>query len=256
MFGFFKKSDNCPIDESRRYYIEKCFVWLIHTFGSEFIKNKKVLTPQETDFPFKFVGDEENAYEVIDVIAPQMNIDPDLIEIEIYNESPNEIRTGGAFHSRIFLKQVADETYSAGLYWGKKEDGKYHIGLESKYLAKPEQMIATLAHELAHIKLLGEERLKKNNETLTDLTTIIFGLGIFGANSAFQFRNSFDSWGYSRVGYLTQMDWGYGLALLAFIKKEKSPDWSKFLTLNVKSDFEQSERFIDKNRNLILKIVD
>jgi hypothetical protein len=139
---------------------------------------------------------------------------------------------------------------------GKKEDGKYHIGLESKYLNKPEQMIATLAHELAHIKLLGEERLKKNNETLTDLTTIIFGLGMFGANSAFQFRNSFDSWGYSRVGYLTQMDWGYALALLAFIKDEKSPDWSKFLTLNVRSDFEQSERFIDKNRNLILKNVD
>ena len=252
---FFSRKSKCPVDEERRQWIDKAFIWFIHKFSADNIKNRKVLTPQSSDFPFEFVGDEENAYEILDVIAPQMDLNVDDIEIDFYTEAEHEIKTGSAFRARIFLKQVEGEKYSSGLYWGKGEDGKYHIGLETKRLNKPEQMIATLAHELSHIKLLGEGRIKENNETLTDLTTIIFGLGIFGANAAFQFKNNSDSWGYSRSGYLTQMDWGYALALYAYIRKEKTPDWINFLTLNVKSDFKQSEKFISENEDIILQRV-
>ena len=49
------------------------------------------------------------------------------------------------------------------------------------------------------------------------------------------------------------MDWGYALALFAYMREEKTPEWINFLTLNVKSDFKQSERFIDENRDIILK---
>lgn len=253
MFGFFNKKSQCPLNEERRQWFDNSFRWLMYSFGEDYLKTKKVIVPQKSDFPFDFVGDEENAYEVIDVLAPQMDIAPDDIEIEFYAEAQVELKTGSAANARVFLKQVENEKYSSGLYWGKREDGKFHIGLETKYLNQPEQMIATLAHELAHVKLLGEERIKKNNEFLTDLTTVVFGLGIFGANAAFQFRNSSDSWGYSRSGYLTQMDWGYALALFAYLKKENAPAWTEFLTLNVKSDFRQSERFIRENEDIILK---
>lgn len=253
MFGFFNKNNKCSIEEERRQWFDKSFLWLINNFGEDYIKGKKIITPQKSDFPFEFVGDEENAYEIVDVLAPQMDIEPDDIEIEFYTEAEIVLKTGNAANARVFLQQVENEKYSSGLYWGKREDGKFHIGLETKYLNHPEKMVATLAHELAHIKLLGEERIKKNNEPLTDLTTIVFGLGIFGANSAFQFINKSDSWGYSRSGYLTQMDWGYALALFAFLRKEKTPEWTEFLTLNVKSDFKQSERFIYENEEIILK---
>src|SRR5258708_16168780 len=95
-----------------------------------------------------------------------------------------------------------------------------------------EGLIATIAHELAHIKLLGEERMSKNNEPLTDLTTIIFGLGIFGANSAATFQTGKFSWSHGRQGYLSQMDWGYALGVFAHIRGENFTDWSKYLTLN------------------------
>lgn len=51
-------------------------------------------------------------------------------------------------------------------------------------LDEPEHMIATLAHEIAHIKLLGENRMEENDEIMTDLKTLFFGLGVFNANAA------------------------------------------------------------------------
>jgi hypothetical protein len=160
---------------------------------------------------------------------------------------------GGATGGRIFLKQEEGEKYSGGLYWGKQEDNKYHIGLEEKKLREPAEIVATLSHELSHIKLLGEKRLEKNNEPLTDLTTIVFGLGVFNANAAFQTKGGVDSWGWSKAGYLSQMEWGYALALFAYIRQEENPDWINFLTRNVKADFKQSSQFINKNKDKILQ---
>jgi hypothetical protein len=49
------------------------------------------------------------------------------------------------------------------------------------------------------------------------------------------------------------MEWGYALALFAFIRSEKSPEWINHLTINIKSDFLQSERFIYENQERIFK---
>jgi len=88
---------------------------------------------------------------------------------------------------------------------------------------------------------------------LTDLTTIVFGLGIFNANAAFQTTAGFDSWGWSKSGYLSQMEWGYALALFAYIREEEEPAWIEFLTRNVKSDFRQSLKFIHANKEKIFQ---
>ena len=112
-------------------------------------------------------------------------------------------------------------------------------------------MVATLAHELAHIKLLGENRIEANDEKLTDLTTLIFGMGIFNANVAFQTISDIDSIGWRKMGYLTQMEWGYGLSLLAYLRDETTPNWIEYLQLSVKEDFQQGERFIENNKDLI-----
>jgi hypothetical protein len=51
-----------------------------------------------------------------------------------------------------------------------------------------------LAHEFSHIKLLGENRMQENHEHLTDLFTVVFGLGIFNANASFKEIKTADSW--------------------------------------------------------------
>ncbi|MEP7075695.1 MAG: hypothetical protein ABI878_07780 [Acidobacteriota bacterium] len=248
-----KSGVQCPVEEKRRQWIDSCFVWLLRAFRDTALREKPILTPTPEHFPVNFAVLEETAFNVLDIVAPQMDLDPDDIEIDPYQEAATELKSGSALNARIFLKQVDHERYSAGHYRGKEEDGKFHIGVEVKTLKVPEKLIAVIAHELAHLKLLGEGRLKENNEPLTDLCTVIFGLGIFGANSAFRMYNGSYSWGYNRTGYLSQMDWGYALALWADIRREKEPEWVKYLTQNIRHDFKRSTQFIQDNSELIMK---
>jgi hypothetical protein len=253
MFGFFDDNKNiCPVQEKTRKWIDLVFLWFFKTFGKEKIIEKKIMIPHYNDFPIKYNGSEENALETLRIVASQMDIDSNDITLSFYTEGMIEISSGGVFGSRYFMKSYEDEKGSAGKYIGKGEDGKYHLLLEDKKLKEPENMVATLAHEIAHIKLLGEGRIKENNERLTDLTTVIFGLGIFNANSAFQFSKDFSSWSTSKQGYLTQMEWGYALALLSYLKKENNPEWTKYLTKNIRSDFNKSISFIMENEDIVL----
>lgn len=248
MFSFSKnrRKPPCPIPEQRREWLEQAFDWLVGTFGEDPIRQRRVLTPHHSDFPIQYNGDPQTGRDTIDIIARHMEIDPAEIELLFYEEGIREISTGDFGHS-IFTagEKKGDGVKSAsGRYMGRQDDGKFHIALEQKKLREPEFMVATLAHELSHIKLLGEERLLENDEQLTDVNTVIFGLGIFNANVAFTTHQDFRSHGWRKSGYLTQMDWGYILALFASLRGENDPAWVKHLCKNVKSDFAKSYHYL------------
>jgi hypothetical protein len=59
------------------------------------------------------------------------------------------------------------------------------------------------------------------------------------------FQN-FRSSGWRKLGYLTQMDWGYVLALFAELRGEEDPEWAKYLCKNVKADLEKSGRYLQQ----------
>ena len=254
MFNFFGRKDNeCPINEEVRQKLESHFMWLVNTFGKEYIQNKKILTPERKDFPIQLNGTEQTALELLKIISKQMDINVEDIHLDFYQGGLRHIGSGAGLGDKIFMGYLEGEKYSGGLYFGKQEDNKYHVGLEKSKLKEPVDLIATLAHELSHIKLLGEKRIEKNNEYLTDLTTIIFGLGIFNANAAFQTKNNYDFSGWSKLGYLSQMEWGYALALYAYIREESQPEWIKHLSKNIESDFKISQKFIRNNPEKLFK---
>ncbi len=225
--------------------MEQEFLWLIHTFGEEKIRNRKVLLPEPADFPLQNADKFTAAEDALKIVAAQMEVKRDDILLEFYQQ--NE-KVGGddLGNDVIKLKTPADERSSGGVYKGKWKDGKYHLGLNVVTVEQPEKTIAVLAHEISHIKLLGERRRFDDNEPLTDLTTVIFGLGIFNANESFHIQQSF---GWSTAGYLSQMEWGYGLALFALVRNETSPAWADYLNPTVKADFEQGIKFIEANKN-------
>jgi hypothetical protein len=249
-----KTPNSCPVMEANRLWLEDSFLFLLKTFDAEKIKERKILIPHHSDFPIRYNGSEQTAIDTLKIVAAQMEVPFEEIHLDFYSHGPKEISTGASLGGgRIFLQTQKDAKEAAGLYLGKQEDDKYHILLERDKLGQPENMVATLAHEIAHIKLLGEGRIEENDEKLTDLTTVAFGLGIFTANAAFQSFSGFDYSGWRKQGYLTQMEWGYGLSLLAHIRSEKNPAWINHLTLNVKSDFKKGESFIDNNKELLFK---
>ena len=249
MFGFFRKSKKakCPIPEENRLWIEGAFKWLLKAFGKEDVISRKILRPTADDFPFEFDQSEADAYTLLPFIAGQMEVEPSKIELRFYDQTLAEFSSGAG---KIFSQQAPGEQYSAGTYNTKKREGRFIISIEATQLKDTENLIATLAHEIAHIKLIGEKRIKENDEYLTDLVPVIYGLGIFNANSSFKFYANQDSWGYNKQGYLSQQEWGYALALFAFIRNEaRKTAWINYLTPNIRSDFLKSEQFIHANSN-------
>ena len=69
---------------------------------------------------------------------------------------------------------------------GGLKAGKYRIWVEAGNLNDPLALVATLAHELGRVDLLGAGRVSpdtEDHEPLTDLLTVFFGLGVITANA-------------------------------------------------------------------------
>lgn len=255
MFGLFsKKPPECPIDTDTRLWMEQAFVWLVQEFEQNNILTKPLLFPTPEHFPIAYDGSKDSFVQTAQIIARQMEIDMEKINLDLYNESIQEIQGDHGF--RMWTTpddEGSTDQLTSGLYFGKNEAGQFDVFIEKKNLTDPEKLVATIAHEFAHIKLLGEKRVSFNDESLTDLTTVIFGIGIFNANCAFREIKNFDSWGHNTLGYLKQREWGYALALYGYFKQENNPAWINHLTPNIRSDFKKSTAFINANRERIFK---
>ena len=145
---FNKKYPNrCPVSYDNRIWLEKSFSLLVDIFDKEKIRQTKILIPKYSHFPLKYNGDVQTAFNTLKIIAEQMEVEFDEIQLNIYDEGVKEISTGSRWVRRGFLNSNDNDKGSAGLYWGKQTDSKYHIGLERGKLTQPEIMIATLAHD-------------------------------------------------------------------------------------------------------------
>ena len=247
------KRDDCPVSERSRLWLENAFLSLLSFFGKENTQQRRVLTPHHSDFPIQYSGTEESAHDTMKIVATQMEVPCDSIQLCFYDDQVREVSTGSPFGGKIYLESRKEDQIASGVYLGQAENRKYELWLNRKNLSEPENLVATLAHEIGHIKLLGENRIKENDEQLTDLTMVIFGLGIFGANAAFKTTQTLESYSWSSHGYLSQMEWGYALALFAHLRREQSPKWINHLTPNVKSDFLLGQQFILANPDTIFK---
>jgi len=221
----------------------KWFNWLKKEFGRRHILQYPVILPHE-HFPVQFNGSEDSAQKTLEIVAHDFKLKTKKLELRFYSQQTGEFYDG---RGKEILLEDDPFGFSSGQYHGRNDNGKFEIWLETSLLEKPEDLIATIAHELSHVKLLGENRLIENDEYLTDLLTVIFGYGIFNANVAFRFETSSDRWGYQKQGYLVDQEWGFVLAHYAFLRGETPPLWLKYLRKSVQSDFKRSMKYIQKN---------
>ena len=230
-----KPSKRSPLqlDDEERICLEDEFAELFYLFNNEEFFDRKVYAPTKEDFPFRFDGDKNEVKEVAARVAGIMEINPDDIQLVYFSAGMEN------------FAYDEEEINAGGEYLAKDENGKYLVALREDILKDPEALVATLAHEFAHIKLLGEFNLPFNDEYLTDIVPMFYGLGLFPANTCYKFYGS----SYSSLGYLTQMEWGYLLAMYAFSREERQPAWVEYLDKTVRKDFEQSLSFIIHHRD-------
>lgn len=246
-----KNKDKAPVTEADRLWTEQSLVYLTQIFDTIYIKTLPTITPDRQYFDHYFTGAEADAYFLFERLIDLMQIKPWELSLKLYSEKPTKFSEGivatPSENLRGNWKGASGHYVDNGL--GNKE-----IWLEMELLSNPDAMIATLSHELAHYKLLGEDRMEHNDELLTDLTAIAFGFGIFKGNNYFRFEqwqnNSHHGWQMKRSGYLPEQVIAYAMAWLAHYRNEDT-GWKKYLTKTMKKYFEHSYTFIAKNKDKV-----
>ena len=241
----------CPVGEDERLWIEDSARWFIEEFGVETIRQAVTILPTEEFFPDFYAGREEDVQSLFERVCSYMSVDAARLKLEFYSEEPRELS-----HTRLVAQKFSQEK---PLGFFEQHAAKLTIGILAAQLKDPMCLVATIAHELGHVVLLGEERVSSDeddHEPLTDLFTVFRGLGIFSANSSFNFVQWTDTfaqgWEAQARGYLTEEMFGYALALYAFIRGEKNPSWAKHLAINVGAHFKSSCKYIAANQKSLL----
>lgn len=227
-------------------WIEEAFIWFEQQYGQDFLKNVVTITPTKDFFPIDFKGTKENAEQLTEMICDYMQIKDAKIHLHYFSDKPLELaegivttqsQTGAGFQNRNKLGTYSEK--------GRK---KYSIGIELELLKDPTSLIATVAHELSHLTLLGEGRLHENDEELTDINTIALGFGIFTANSIFRFQQfqstSHQGWQAQKSGYIPEQVAAYSLALLTNYQKKEDNSWTQFLNKSVKKMHDQNLKYL------------
>ncbi|WP_432840829.1 hypothetical protein [Dactylosporangium sp. CA-092794] len=231
----------CPVRPVEQEWIERSMDWLLAEFGRDRLLGPVVL-PNDDWFPGAYRGTAREVEVLVGRLCDHMGVAADRIEIEHF--SPD---IGVELTAHVPLS--VSGSGAAGHH--RMRAGRSVIAIREDLAARPMELVATVAHELGHARLLAEGRVgpgREDHEPLTDLLTVFFGLGIFGANAAFDFSREVrgDSvWtSTSRLGYLTEPMFGYGLARYAWLRDEPNPAWARYLDTNPRSFLNRGLRYL------------
>lgn len=227
----------------RRAQIESAFVWLAEQFSWQPVL-KPTVVPTAEFFPRSWQATQDELDDLLERLCRLMLLDPRRITVDVYSDDEDPIPS---------LAPVGERGARgpAGLYFNQEVEDGFLIAVAISQLDDPPSLVATLAHELGHVHLLGHKRLSADDamhEEMTDLLTIFFGLGVFTANTAFQFsqwqQGGWQGWSARRLGYLDEPSLGYSLACYARLRSETKPTWAKHLTPGIKAYLDAALRLV------------
>ncbi len=246
MFGLLKP--RLPVNEEQREWVDRSFVRLASLLGSDRMLNAIAMTPTPQHFPDPWDESEAALRRMFQRIAKVMQVDPDSIDLELFETGYETTRSLVPFWSG------KDHTMApGGLYQHAAE--RTYVGIDHAKLKDPLALVAVLAHELGHVILLrpglvGHD--EPDMEPLNDLLTVFLGFGIFNANASFQFKqfsnDRTQGWSTNTLGYLPQEIFAYALARFAYERGEAKPAWAAHLSTNIGAYFKQSFAWLSYNK--------
>lgn len=236
----------CPVDPAAKEWIEERLLWLRDEFGADELYADNTVLPTAEFFPDRFDGSRESVRVLYRRVCEYMGVDEDRVRLKFFRGAP------GGFHLVDEGGQMVPTT-PAGTYTPDV------IRLNLDEIADPMSLVGTLAHELAHERLLGEDRIMSevyDNELLTDLTVCFKGLGVFLANVPRNYASQDTRWpgtDLRKPEYMTPPMFGYALGLLAWVRGVPNPPWLSHLKYGVRGEFKQAVRFLSKGGSTPLK---
>ncbi|WP_212831379.1 hypothetical protein [Catellatospora sp. TT07R-123] len=187
------RAARCPVRPQEHAWLESSLSWLEQEFG-----RAPLLAPPARPadlIPAGYTGGLQEARTLVDLLCWRMGVDPVRVELELHSQP-------------------------APLGHHRLRGGNSVIGVGFGHAATPTAMIATVAHELGHVLLVGDGRRDAADpdvEALADLVTVWYGLGVFGSAVAVRCARR-------RPG-LTLPRYSYALAHYAWLRGETDPAW-------------------------------
>jgi hypothetical protein len=229
----------CPCDPAAKEWVEERLQWLAEEFDDSAFSGRRLVLPTPEFFPDPYDGSKKSVRRLLDRVCEYMDVVPDLVALKFVADA-----------GKIWLVNEAGQYLpSVG---GTYEEGerKFIIRIDRSELHDPMGLVGTMAHELAHVRLMGESRIMRevfDNELLTDLTVVHFGLGIFMANTPRNWESQYSKWPETdllRPEYMTPPMFGWALAHLAWFRGEDRPLWAQHLSGGAWSNMKQGLRYL------------
>jgi len=256
MLGF---SPKLPVDDEERLWVDAGFRRLEAMLGRSRMLDSSVVLPNDKFFPDPFDRTPSAVEKLFQRVCTYMNVDPRRIELEIFPDENEELRAvlpywrgqgggcAGVYHHYLTEGEELAE-----------DNRKMLIALRSTLIKDPLTLVATIAHELGHVILIGGGLMDPetpDHEPMTDLLTVYLGFGVFNASSAMRFKQFQEAgkqgWSMQRLGYLREEIFGYALARFAAERGERKPDWAAHLSTNVRAFFKRSQAWLAKHPDSI-----
>jgi hypothetical protein len=243
MFGWFSSSA-CPVEPPAKAWVEEQFDWLGTEFAGGSRRPRPVVPPTDESFPDRYDRSPATVRALFNRVCEFMDVDPERVRVRLYSES-----------NRPMLVNAAGDVMAgtAGTFEEGDTDNRFIVRLEKSQLENPMDLVGTVAHELAHVRLLGEGRVmaeRFDHELLTDLTAVYFGFGIFLANSPRDWKSGYGVWpgtDVARPEYMSLPMHAYALAQVAVRRAEQQPPpWMKHLKWDARVLFKQAMRFLQR----------
>lgn len=243
MFGWGKPE--CPVDDAAKRWIESRLLWLADEFGRDIFTTEPLILPTNEFFPDPVDGSDASVRNLLNQVCRLMDVDHSRVALNLFtNTKP------------VWLVNETGKylpTGAEGLYDEQEHETVIHI--ESSDIMNLSALIGTMAHELSHLKLMGERRVhgdEFDNELLTDLTAVFLGFGIFMGNTPRNWDSQYSLWPgteLKRPEYMTLPMYAYALAHIAWHRAEKKPPWYSFLSFELKPCFRQGVRYLMETGN-------
>lgn len=209
------------LDEGTTEWIFDAYAWALESFGSDiFFQHTSLILPNDEFFPEKLDEVDDVAEVLFTRVREYAGMSDWPCRLIAQEEDANP-------HVAPAVVIQGAPSGPAGTFWVGGEHNEVQITYNPSQLRRPEALIATFAHELAHY--LGHSTEKQPpgghdfEEYATDLLAVFIGFGVFLANSAFTFHQYTDvdsqGWSMQQQGYLSERQLTYALAIFVALKK-------------------------------------
>lgn len=246
MAGWFRPK--CPCDALAKAWVERRLLWLHEHFEESAFSWRPMVLPTAACFPDPYDGSQESVRTMLNRVCGYMDVPTNKVALRIVSQA-----------GKLGLVNEAGQALAdaAGTY--EERGGGFVIRIDRSGLDDPMGLVGTMAHELAHAKLLGANRIRRevyDNELLTDLTVVFFGLGIFLANSPRNWDSAYTNWPGTELKkpeYMTPPMFAHALAHVAWFRQEPRPAWLSHVRWAARGEVKQAIRYLYETKDSLFK---